>query len=322
MNFLLLGATGSVGRQVVDQLLTSGHRVYGVARKRALHWNDDAELLELDLTAMRSGELLRVIDRHEIMAILNASGGPGYTKEAMKYSHSDLIDKLLKELQGLPHPMRFVHFGTVHEYGEATDGQSFCEEDESRPISEYAQVKASVSHAVLQSDAIEPVVLRCVNMFGPFPPQESFLAALLPRIVNALRSSELLEIPVADAVRDYVDVREAARASILAATADQCPRIINVGRGEALPMRELVELLIEVSGIPEELVDVVTQPVLSKGGMYTCLDITRAKQCLEWEPAIDPRESIADMWACHQGHAGLRGTEPGGPGDVADTHYP
>ncbi len=55
MTFLITGATGNVGRHLVDQLIQAGHRVRALTRNAAnAHLPSGAEVVEGDLTRPES----------------------------------------------------------------------------------------------------------------------------------------------------------------------------------------------------------------------------------------------------------------------------
>lgn len=302
MKVLVLGATGSVGRHVASALLDAGYGVHGIARKPPSYEPDHRmAFTAMDITGSGKGDLKRLIETSGSVAVVNAAGGWGDTFEEMRYSHVKLADRLLEELSLLEHPTKLVHFGSVHEYGEPASASPMTEEQRPCPVSEYAQVKARVSAIVLEAQNVQSVVLRCGNMYGPHPPAESFLAALMERINVALRSDSVLEIPVANSARDYVDVRDAARAAVCAVSASDPPRVVNVGRGCAEEIRTLVESLLDASEMPRSRVRLINSSVNSKGGQWTCLDVTVAKEHLGWQPEIDLATSIRDMWRSRLG---------------------
>lgn len=299
MTVLVLGATGSVGWQVVDAFLDAGERVHGVARHAVDGWNPELGFTSLDITRSAAGELREIMEEAGCTAVVNAAGAWGDTFEEMRDSHIYLAQQLVSELQGLSEPVRLIHYGSVHEYGEAIAEIPFVESQEPQPVSEYAQVKAQVSRSLLAQPGLDTVVLRCGNMCGPYPPAESFLAALMLRVDDARQAGSVLEIAVADSARDYIDVRDAARAAVHAANAATPPGVVNVGWGRATKIQELVEDLVAAAGLPPDQVRLVQQEVASKGGVWTCLDVRTAREALGWEPAIDLSTSIADMWQAH-----------------------
>jgi nucleoside-diphosphate-sugar epimerase len=294
----VLGATGSVGRQVCLAFAQQGWEVLGVARRWAPHVVDH-RFVAMDLAATDPRRIADLLGNGSVNAVVNAAGGWGDTEPEMTYSHVRLVDRLLEAVTLLPQCPRLVHIGSVHEYGPVPQGTLLHEELPPHPVTPYARTKLAVSQAVLraaQELAVDGVVLRAANMSGPYPPRESFLSALVTRLHAARATDQPLELNIAAARRDFVDVRDVAAAIVRAAEAPVSGRVVNVGRGEAVSISDLVEWLIETAEVPRRLITYRHQRVESKGGDWTQLDIRLARRLLRWEPRISLRDSLRAMW--------------------------
>ncbi|ATW50548.1 NAD-dependent epimerase/dehydratase family protein [Streptomyces peucetius] len=304
MRVVVLGATGSVGRQVCAAYQAHGWDVHGVARRPAPHLSG-CGFTELDLAAAAPGRIATVLGDLPADVVVNAAGGWGDTEEEMTYSHLRLVRRLVEALALLPFRPRLVHLGSVHEYGPVPAGTLLHEDLLPEPVTPYARVKLETSSAVLtaaRAGVLDAVVLRAANMSGPHPPQESFLAALMARISTAFAHGGRLELSVADARRDFIDVRDVAQAVVRAGRAPAVGGlVVNIGRGDAVPIGDLVGWLLEAAAFPEDRVDRREAPVRSKGGDWTRLDIGRARRLLSWAPRIGLRDSVHSMWRTAHG---------------------
>jgi NDP-hexose 4-ketoreductase len=295
----VVGATGSVGRQVCAAFLSRGHEVLAIARNPASHLTNVA-FRAVDVAAAETSQLAELFETEGVDAVVNAAGRWGPTEAEMVYSHLRAAERLLAALALLPRPMRIVHLGSVHEYGPVPVGALIDESLPPRPANSYARTKLAVAQAVLSATRlgeVEGVVLRMANMFGPYPAQETFLASLVGRLRAAAASGKAVELGIADARRDFVDVRDVA-AAVLAATAaaEAAGRVVNIGSGTAVELRELVDLLVAITRIPPGLVTVRSAEVESKGGDWTRMDIRLARRLLGWRPRYGVRESLHAMW--------------------------
>ncbi|MGH3822358.1 MAG: NAD-dependent epimerase/dehydratase family protein [Pseudonocardiaceae bacterium] len=294
----VLGATGSVGRQVCLAFAERGWGVLGVARRWAPHVAD-YRFVAMDLAATDPRRIADLLGDGPVDVVINAAGGWGDTEKEMAYSHVRLVDRLLEAVAMLPQRPRLVHIGSVHEYGPVPHGTLLHEEVPPHPVTPYARTKLAVSQAVLRAaraHALNAVVLRAANMSGPYPPRESFLAALVGRLHAARAADQVLELNIADARRDFIDVRDVAAAIVRAGEAPVDGRVVNVGRGEAVSIGDLVEWLIEAAEFPRRMITYRRQRVESKGGDWTQLDIRLARRLLSWEPRISLRDSVHAMW--------------------------
>ncbi|PWS39764.1 NAD-dependent epimerase [Streptomyces sp. ZEA17I] len=298
----VLGATGCVGRQVCVAFERAGREVLGIARNRGDHPPRDA-FTAFDVAGGDPAELAGLLTAAGVDTVVNATGGWVLTEEAMHESHVLLVERLLGATALMAVRPRVVQLGTIHEYGFADEGVSIDESFVPDPVTPYARTKHAGSAAVLAATAAgeaDGVVLRPVNLCGPHTPEASFLGALMARIAAA-DPREGLELTLADARRDYLDVRDLAAAVLAAAHAPVSGRVINLGRGEAVPMREIVALVVAASGFPADAVRERTAEVQSKGGNWTRADISLAGELLDWRPRIGLRDSLRDMWAVGPG---------------------
>ncbi|MGW6458107.1 NAD-dependent epimerase/dehydratase family protein [Streptomyces sp. NPDC055078] len=293
----VLGATGCVGRQVCAAFSRAGHQVLAVARRPAPH-TAAHPFVPFDVAAAEPAEIAGLLASKGVGVVVNATGGWVVTEEAMHHAHVRLVDRLVAGVAEVPWRPRLVHVGTIHEYGFVPSGTSIDESVPPRPSTPYARTKLAGSQAVLAAARvgdIDGVVLRAVNVCGPHPSEASFLGDVLRRL-RALSPGERLELMIADAARDYIDVRDVASAVVRAAGAAASGAVFNIGRGEAPTMRELVSTLVEVAGFPPDTVKETGGPVQSKGGGWTRADIRNATRLLGWRPEFGLRESLRAMW--------------------------
>ncbi|MFD3540798.1 NAD-dependent epimerase/dehydratase family protein [Streptomyces sp. NPDC058662] len=293
----VLGATGSIGRQVSAAFARAGHEVLGVARRPAPH-AAGLPFVPLDLASAAPGEITELLASHDVGVVVNATGGWAVTEEAMHQAHVTLVDRALAAVAALPKRPRFVQVGSIHEYGFVPPGTSIDESVAPDPSTPYARTKLAGSTAVLEAARagdVDGVVLRAVNVCGPHPSQASFLGTVLHRL-RGVAPGERLQLMIADAARDYIDVRDVASAVLRAADAAAPGTVFNIGRGETPTMRELVTTLVEVAGFPPGTVEETGGAVESKGGGWTKADIRYAERVLGWRPVIGLRDSLRDMW--------------------------
>ncbi|MFH0520349.1 NAD-dependent epimerase/dehydratase family protein [Streptomyces sp. M41] len=293
----VLGVTGGIGRQVSAVFSRAGHKVLGVARQHAPHAAGHP-FVALDLAAADPPEIAGLLAAWHVDVVVNATGGWAVTEEGMHRAHVRLVDRLLAAVATLPDRPRVVHIGSIHEYGFVPPGTSIDETWPPQPSTPYARTKLAGSQAVLEAARagdVDGVVLRAVNVCGPYPSEASFLGTLLRRL-RGLSEGERLELMIADAARDYIDVRDVASAVLRAAEAADRGAVFNIGRGRAPTMRELVTDLVEVAGFPPGTIEETGGSVESKGGGWTEADIRLAQEVLGWRPEIGLRDSLRDMW--------------------------
>ncbi|MFI9255704.1 NAD-dependent epimerase/dehydratase family protein [Streptomyces sp. NPDC053069] len=297
----VLGATGCVGRHVCAAFAERGADVVAIARRPAPHIGP-YPFRSLDAGRLTGGELAAVLAESRVDTVVNAMLGWGRSAREMDDANVRPVERLLAALRALPDPVRYVHLGTIHEYGPIPYGTAVDETAEPRPTSLYARSKLTASRLVLDAAArgeLDAVVLRLTNTLGPYTAPESFFGALAARLRRAAAApGEVTDVAVAAAHRDFVDVRDAA-AAVYAAAAGAAPeRLLNIGRGEAVAVETLVRTLVEVSGLPPDAVRIRHAEVRSRsaGADWIQVDPSRARQSLGWRPGHLLTDALRAVW--------------------------
>ncbi|MEU5022028.1 NAD(P)-dependent oxidoreductase [Streptomyces angustmyceticus] len=290
----VLGATGCMGRHLCAAFSAEGSEVVAVARRYAPQVAAH-RFLPLDVAGTTSGELARVLAHEDVDVVVNATLGWG---DELHYANVQLVERLLDALALLKTPPRLVHLGTIHEYGPVPLGTSVHEGTEPAPENPYAKAKLTASRMVLDAardGALDGVVLRVANTLGPHPALESFFGSLAVRLRGADAATGI-ELTIADARRDYVDVRDAVDAVVRAARIRHADPLVNIGCGRAQDVRTLVDELVAAAGLPAETIRERRGEVRSRGADWIQVDISRAARLLGWRPRYTLGESMRAMW--------------------------
>lgn len=199
----------------------------------------------------------------------------------------------------LPDQARLIHLGTLHEYGPTKAGQAVRPGARPYPANAYARTKLAGSEAVLRatgSGMVNASVLRLANVCGPYPSPASFPGLLL-RVFRDAAAGRSASLSIADARRDFVDVRDVAAAVVAAGDRAQARgQVMNIGSGRVMAITDLVALMAEVSGVPRRRVTERGVPAAGLGGTWSLADIGAAERLLGWRPTIPLRDSLRDMW--------------------------
>jgi nucleoside-diphosphate-sugar epimerase len=301
----VLGGTGWVGRHVCAAAAARGDDVLVVARRPAEHIRPYA-FVPLDLAHASEGRIGALLRDHRIDTVvnatdaLNATDGWSRTDEELQALNVALVHRLLAAMGALPRRSRIVHIGTLHEYGAVPAGTLIDESVLPRPGSAYARTRLAGSQAVLEAvraGRVDGLVLRAANVCGPHPSPASFPGKLVDMLREALATGERMTVVLADARRDFVDVRDLADAVVRAVSSPATGRVLNIGSGEAVDMRTLVRLFVIEAGYPADLVDERPHDGAGLGGAWTRVDVRLAGRLLGWRPRVPLADSLGDMWA-------------------------
>jgi nucleoside-diphosphate-sugar epimerase len=302
---IVLGGTGYVGRHVCAALGEAGYEVLAVARRSA-PLPRGCRMLTMDLAGGPPARLSRLIAGERPHAVVNACGVVwGLDEREMETMNVGVTRRLVEAAAAVRRPPRIVQIGSIREYAPPAEGTSLDEDAPPGPIDAYGRTKLAATEAVLAaaaSGAPPGVALRLANVAGPGAPAGSLLGLVAGRLMDAAErgGKAVVELHPLRARRDYVDVRDIADAVALAARSELTGLVLNIGRGEAVPVRSLVDLLIEVSGVPAEVVE---RGPDEGGPRPDRIDVTwqrtdpgRAARLLGWRPRRSLEESVRAFW--------------------------
>ena len=197
--------------------------------------------------------------------------------------------------------LRFVYTGSAAEYGAGTQ---LCEDSPLLPGTILGASKAATS-ILLQTYArlhqMNTVVLR---LFTPYGPWEHAQRLIPHTILSALEGRDVT-MSQGHQQRDYVYVDDLVDSLILAAR-QRIPSgsIFNIGSGVGIPIRQVVELILNLMGNPVIVLAGVL-PLRSDEIMEMSGDITAARTVLGWQPRINLEEGIRKSIAWFSEHREL-----------------
>ncbi len=194
-------------------------------------------------------------------------------------------------------------------YGHHGANGAVVEDSELVPISPYGRSKLFAEQIINDAKipfGINSVALRYFNVIGSSPECGLDLSKfnLLPNLYRAISSNHSIQVfgdsyatPDGTCIRDYVDVRQLAKAHVrsleLLSLGAEIPSAINIGSGTGFSVREIIDVL-QISTGKSLNIEVVSG---RKGDpAITLANTSVAKEILNWDPFYTVRESVASGW--------------------------
>jgi len=304
--WLITGAGGWLGGRVLDALVGapgSADRIVVLGRKRPESLRG-ALFVSADL---RDAEGLgRVVGDLKPDVVIHAAGKtPPAPDEELYETNFWGTGRLLGALRAQDRPIRVVVAGSAAEFGPVPDAELPIADDcPCRPVTAYGRSKAMATAAALSARGpMEVVVGRVFNLVGPgMPPSLAFgrfaaeLASPAPEPIT-LRTGRL------DARRDFVDVRDAAKALIALAIDGEPGRAYNIASGRSRPIREGLDLLVGFSG---RSVRIESDDRARRGEPDDSRALVdRIAADVGWRPTFSFGRSMQELWADAAARGGM-----------------
>jgi nucleoside-diphosphate-sugar epimerase len=246
---LLTGATGFVGRQVLQALDLCGVRVRVVIREGTQSRLPTLECFE---TTVITEDMFAENDDWwaNVCKGVDAVIHVAWYAEPGKYLHSakniDCLAGTLQLAKGAARSKvrRFIGIGTCFEYDLA--GGMLSIETPLRPLTPYAGAKAAAFMALSQWLPLQEVEFAWCRLFYLYGDGEDE-RRLVPYLRSKLTSGEPAELTSGNQIRDFLDVSEAGRMIVKTALSNQ-QGPVNICSGIPITVRQLTEQIAEEYG--------------------------------------------------------------------------
>jgi GDP-4-dehydro-6-deoxy-D-mannose reductase len=199
-------------------------------------------------------------------------------------------------------PTRVLVVGTNEEYGKIQpEDLPISESAPLRPASPYGVSKVAQSMLALQyhlSHSLDVVRVRPFTHIGPRQNERFVTAAFARQIARIERGLQppVMQVGNLSACRDFTDVRDVVRAYALLVRHGVAGEVYNLGTGQAVMIRTMLDMLLAES---QALIEVQSNADLMRPidiPLVTC-DARKLHACTSWSPSITLGQTMRDIIA-------------------------
>jgi dTDP-glucose 4,6-dehydratase len=308
MRILLAGGAGFIGSHIADALLARGDEVIAIdnfatgRRENVAHLKGNAKftLIEHDITLpwpvhqALTAKFDAVLDYAspaspndfatmplEILAV--GSIGTRNLLDRAKADGAVFFLTSTSEVYGDPlvHPQPETYWGNVSSIGPRS-----CYDEAKR----FSEALTMAYHRV---HGVDVRIVRIFNTYGErMRPNDGRVVNTF--VVQALRGESLTLHGDGSQTRSFCHVNDEVR-GLMALLDSDYNLPVNVGNPGEFTMRELAELVIELTGSSSDIISVALPPERDGDPLQRKPDITLAKNLLGWEPSISLRDGLQRM---------------------------
>ena len=317
--WLLTGGAGYIGTHIADEFISNGKSVVIVdslyqgleSRIVFLRAKHGVEIPFIKCDIRDYNEIESVIREYKIDGIVHTAAlkavGESMEKPDEYFQVNLDATKELIEIAKRNGVKKFIFSSTAAVYG-SPDSMEPCKEDGPKaPISPYGdskyQAESSVT-AFINEAGNHGTSLRFFNVVGTAAPEllDNSVENLVPIVLGKLNKGEApvifgTDYPTTDGtcVRDYVDVRDIARAHLAAANATtKIPPAMNIGTGRGASVREIIKLVLDATNKSDT--PVIENPRRAGDPAFLCADVILAKSAMGFESQYSLEASIRSLF--------------------------
>ena len=317
--WLITGGAGYIGTHIADLFIADGKDVvlldslYQGLESRVEYLRKKhntsipLEVVDIrDYTAveniLQNNNFAGIVHTAALKAVGESVEKPDEYKEVNFTATTELLK--LAQKHGIK---KFLFSSTAAVYGSPDTMEPCKENGPLAPISPYGSTKLNAESKVtefINTPGNSGTSLRFFNVVGTASQEllDNSVENLVPIVLGKLNKGEApvifgIDYPTEDGtcVRDYVDVRDIAKAHLVAANATGAiPSIINVGTGRGASVREIINLVLDA--VNKSDTEVIEAPRRAGDPAFLCANVDLAATELGFKSKYSLEESIRSLF--------------------------
>jgi len=299
MKAFVTGGVGFIGSHVVDMLLALGAKVtvydnFSTGKKSNLPDDKSVSIIKGDIR--KESALIRSMKGHDMVFHLAADVGNVKSIENPRLNAEINVDGTINVMTAAKKAKvkKVIFSSSCAIFGE-TQKMPIDERHSCYPVSPYGVSKLAAERYALNLGmlyGIDVVALRYFNVYGPRQIYSPYSNVIPIFINNSLRGKPLTIFGDGKQTRDFIHVKDVAKANILAADS-KAVGTFNIATGKKHDVNQLAHLILKAT---QKRVPV--QHVKPRPGevMDSQASIKKAKKLLKYTPSFSLENGIRDYY--------------------------
>jgi ADP-L-glycero-D-manno-heptose 6-epimerase len=292
---LVTGASGFVGRNLVERLLEEGHEITATSMsgenklpkgvKKILHYG----LEGIDWSGVEGMDVV----------IHLAANTNTLCNDKQEMFRANLYDPItLFTMAKIAGCRRFIYASSTAVYGNSP-APYIEDETPINPLNVYADSKRQFDDVAMRfaENDITVIGLRYCNIYGPGEAHKGHSASVIGKMYHRMRLGHKFTLfRDGEQKRDWVYVKDVVEANMLALKYEGQSGIFNIGTGTAVSFNAAAALIQEILGDETNQLapDYKDCPFPEKYQSHTCCSIEKARTHLGFSPRYDLRSGLND----------------------------
>lgn len=280
---IVTGADGFVGRHLVNLLKENpDNEVISLDRNQA----DITDLVSLN-------KFIRSHQPDQVYHLAGFASGAGKDKDLIFKVNIDGTLNILKALQALEKPVKILLASTAYVYGNTPTCADEKITANAKSFYDQSKIKMEEEAAKYQGEKLQIVITRASNHSGPGQKLGFVIPDFCEQIIKA-DNNGTIQVGNLDALRDIFDVRDCVRAYEIVMNEGQSGEIYNIGTGETISIKEILEKLIQISN---KSIQYQIDPARMRPSdiVKNCVNANKIKE-LGWQPQISLEKTLLDTY--------------------------
>ena len=302
---LIIGAAGFVGGYLSEELLRNGYEVYLTKLEFEKIEKSAATVYNMDVTSVTETDAVIADIKPDVVFHLAAQSS---VKLSWEKPHLTLNVNIIGALNVLEACRRLTEtgkktkvllIGSAEEYGKVTPEQCPIKEElQCAPKNLYALSKLTqngLGKIYSESFGMDIITVRAFNHTGPKQAPAFVLADFCKQVaeIEAGERKAVISVGNLEAMRDFTDVRDIVKAYLLLSEKGKSGQTYNVGRGEAVKISALLDMLLKEAKCPIEVRRDEKRMRPSDVPLHVA-DTTKIRSDTGWQPTISLEETVKD----------------------------